>query len=260
MAAPYFQPAGVMRFIPTPHASGAWSQDELHIAPALGLIAHLVEADRDARRGDDLQFIRLSCDILGTIQMAAFDVTVEVVRAGRTIELVEARMTQNGRIGVIARAWLAARYDTADLAGSALAPMPAPEELEAWDPTTVWPGGMIRSLEVRRGLREPGSGAAWLSTAVPILADTSISPTAAMLGLVDVANGMAVRSSPDDVAFPNLDLTAHLFRAPAGGWVGVDTTVSYGRQGAGLTQSVLHDVDGPVGTIAQTLTVRPGRR
>lgn len=80
-----------------------------------------------------------------------------------------------------------------------------------------------------------------------------------MLGIVDVANGMAVRVAPDQVAFPNLDLTAHLFRAPVAGWVGVDTSVSFGSAGVGLTQSVLHDESGPVGIIAQTLTVRPGR-
>lgn len=248
-----------MRFTPTGRASGAWRDDELHIAPAIGLIAHLIEADRDARRADHLALTRLSCDILGTLDMSAFDVSVEVVRAGRTIELVEARITQNGRTGVIARAWLAARYDTAAIAGSPLAAIPGPHELDPWDPTTIWPGGMIDSIQVRRRLREPGAGTAWLSTQTPILNDRRISPVAAMLGIVDVANGMAVRVAPDQVAFPNLDLTAHLFRAPVAGWVGVDTSVSFGSAGVGLTQSVLHDESGPVGIIAQTLTVRPGR-
>jgi hypothetical protein len=59
------------------------------------------------------------------------------------------------------------------------------------------------------------------------------------------------------VAFPNVDLTAHLVRSPEPGWLGFDTTVTFGPTGHGLTSSVLHDEHGPVGTLAQSLTVRP---
>ena len=38
---------------------------------------------------------------------------------------------------------------------------------------------------------------------------------------------------------------------------GLDTTASFGPDGAGLTQSVLHDERGPFGAFSQTLTVRP---
>jgi hypothetical protein len=41
--------------------------------------------------------------------------------------------------------------------------------------------------------------------------------------------------------------------------VGFDTSVSFGATGLGLTSSVIHDQDGPVGTLAQTLTVRSTR-
>ena len=42
-----------------------------------------------------------------------------------------------------------------------------------------------------------------------------------------------------------------------GEWLGFDTTVSFGPTGLGLTSSLLHDVAGPFGTMAQSLTVRP---
>lgn len=255
----YFESAGGMRFLPTGHTGGAWQPDELHIAPAIGLLVHLVEADRDRRRDDGLQLTRISCDILGTLRLAAFDVEVTVLRKGRTIELVEARIEQDGRTGVIARAWLSARYDTQTLVGSGFDPIPGPDSLPPWDPTTTWPGGLIRSLRVRRELREPGRGLAWLTSPVELLAGQPVSATARLLGLADVANGMAVRVPPAAAVFPNLDLTAHLLRAPVGEWLGLDVRASFGPSGAGLTQSVLYDTEGPVGAVAQTLTVRPGR-
>ncbi len=54
-----------------------------------------------------------------------------------------------------------------------------------------------------------------------------------------------------------MDLTTHLHRQPAGRWVGLDTTVVFGPDGAGLTTTVLHDLTGPVGRAGQLLTVRP---
>jgi hypothetical protein len=37
----------------------------------------------------------------------------------------------------------------------------------------------------------------------------------------------------------------------------LDTTVTFGPTGQGLTSTVLYDVDGPVGHALQMLTVRP---
>ena len=63
---------------------------------------------------------------------------------------------------------------------------------------------------------------------------------------------MAVRAAPTAVAFPNLDLTAHLFATPRGEWLG------FGADGLGPTSSTIYDETGPIGTLAQILTIRPG--
>ena len=91
---------------------------------------------------------------------------------------------------------------------------------------------------------------------LPLIADEEVSGLARAPGC-STRQRPAVRVSPRDVAFPNLDLTAHLLRQPGGGWVGFDTTVSFGPGGVGLTSSVLHDLDGPIGAMSQILTVRP---
>ena len=123
--------------------------------------------------------------------------------------------------------------------------------------SSVWPGGFIKVAQVRRAQSEPGRASFWVRTGQPLVADEPVSPTARAAGLFDIANGMTVRTDPRVVAFPNVDLTAHLFRQPCGDWLGFDTTVTFGPTGLGLTSSVLHDADGPYGTLAQMLTVRP---
>lgn len=244
-------------FAPTEHVGGAWDRATQHIAPALGLLAHEVERDLAARRGGDLVVSRLSYDILGTVPVEPVDVAVEVLRPGRTIELVQATASYAGRAVVILRAWLAESYDTLALAGTDLPTVPGPEEVQPWDMSDLWPGGFIASVEVRRKDFGPGRSTTWVRTAHPLVADEPVSRLAAVAGLLDIANGIAVRADPAKVAFPNLDLTAHLLRPPAEGWLGLDTTVSFGPGGIGVTSSVLHDEVGPLGTSAQTLTVRP---
>lgn len=253
----YFQRTGESSFLATHHVGGAWQLDEQHIAPALGLLAHVVELDRDARRDDGLVLGRLSYDILGTVPIDEVDTQVRVLRAGRSIELVEARLAFGGRDIVLLRAWLMRPGDTAALRGSALPHIPAPADLPSWELSTVWRGGFVESALIRRRQAEPGRAAFWVRTDVPLLAGEDVSPTATAAGLFDVANGVTVRVDPRQVAFPNLDLTAHLFGVPTGDWLGFDTTVTFGAGGIGLTSSVIHDETGPIGTVAQILTVRP---
>ncbi len=68
---------------------------------------------------------------------------------------------------------------------------------------------------------------------------------------------MTVRADPAEVHYPNVDLTAHLLREPVGEWLGVDVSITFGDNGIGVTESRLHDARGPLGTLAQCLTVRP---
>jgi hypothetical protein len=257
MSVAYFERLDETRFRATEHTSGAWREDEQHIAPALGLLAHAVERDATGRREDALVPSRLSYDILGTVPVAEVEVTVRVLRPGRTIELVEATMTHAGRAVAVLRAWLLETRDSGAVAGTSVEPLPAPDALPAWTPSGTWPGGFIRTVELRRHLVEPGRGWFWVRTSVPLVDDEPVGDTARAAGLLDIANGMTVRADPSVAHFPNVDLTAHLLRVPQGEWLGIDATQTFGDNGLGVTSSVLHDASGVLGSLAQSLTVRP---
>jgi hypothetical protein len=257
----YFERAGAGRFRPTAGTGGAWAVDEQHISPMTGLVVHAVEQFAAARGDDGLVVARVSMDILGVLKLEEFEIHVETVRPGRTIELLEAVVVARGRAAVRARVWRLAQLDTASVAGGAGAALPAPESAPAWTMSDAWPGEYITTLDVRPiGEVRPGRTTAWVSTRLDLLAGEPVSDLAAFLALVDTANGIAIRESPKEWLFPNLDLTVHLHRQPRGRWVGLDTTVVFGAQGHGLTSTTLHDLDGPVGRAEQILTVRPALR
>lgn len=253
----YFERLDETRFRATEHTSGAWREDEQHIAPAIGLLAHVVERDHGARRDDALVPARLSYDILGTVPVDEVEVAVRVLRPGRTIELVEATMSHAGRAVLVLRAWLLQTRDSGSVAGTSVDRLPGPDELPAWTPTDTWPGGFIGTVELRRHLEGPGRGWFWVRTDIPLVDDEPVGPTARFAGLLDIANGMTVRADPAVAHFPNIDLTAHLLRVPQGEWLGIDATQTFGDNGIGVTSSVLHDAAGVLGSLAQSLTVRP---
>lgn len=258
MPSAYYERLDVDRYQPTAHVQGAWNDHEQHMAPVSGLLAHALER-HEPRPG--LVMARVTYEILGLIPLQPTTLQVRTLRPGRTIELLEATASVGGREVVRARGWRLASQETSAVAGGLPREMPARERCSPFGASTLWTGGYIRSIEVLRGPeREPGEGQAWLRTALPLVEGEPVTPLAAFLGLVDTANGMNARLDPREWSFPNVDLSVHLYRTPQGGpgrWVGLDTLVTIGAGGVGLTSTTLHDELGPVGRAEQILTVRP---
>lgn len=256
-ATSYFTRTGESRFTATEHVSGAWNTEEQHVAPPFGLMVHAIQQDHAARRDTALPIGRLSFDILGTFTLDEVDISIRVLRPGRTIELAEATLSQGGRAAVILRAWFMQTFDTSAIAANELPPIRARDGMGEGRIAQEWPGGCVRSIDVRTEQEHPGRAVSWVRPRVPLLPDEPSSDVARIIGMVDFANGLSPRQAIDSVAFPNLDLTIHMFREPSGEWLGYDSTVTYGASGIGLTHTYLHDEHGPFGVAAQCLTVRP---
>lgn len=248
----------VSEFDSVVHAQGAWREDELHMAPASGLVTAEILAHEPR---DDLRLARLSFDILGTLHYGPLTVTTRTVRPGRTIELVESTLEAQGRAALVARAWRLVTSDTQDHAvvhDDGLAPRaecaPYP------DMEQRWPGGYIRSLDIRVATdHAPGHGRCWLTTPrVDMIASEPTPDLVRLIGMVDTANGVApvLPMGPGGYGYANVDLQVHLYREPVGPWLGLATTSNVGADGIGLTSAVLHDEQGPFGHSEQVQTIR----
>lgn len=255
-AEPYYRSLGGNRFESTIHAQGAWNDHEQHMAPVSGILAHAME-NFEPRPG--LRIARLSYEILGLIPVGEFEVFTTMARPGRTIELITAELVAQGRTAVRASAWRLVTADTTAIAATEDERMPGPDESGGAVTLIEWPGGYIRSIEVRRAPGHvAGRGRAWLRSPHPLLDSEPVSDLARLIGLVDTSNGIATRVSPaaGGWAFPNVDLQVHLYREPHGEWLGLQNSVSFGDDGIGLTSTVLHDLTGPFGRAEQILTLR----
>lgn len=217
-------------------------------------------AEVERRLPSDKLVSRVSFDVLSVIHSGEFFVDVEVVRPGRSIELIEASMRHGDMTSIRARVWRLVATDTAHVQGTEWISLPPPDAMPPLAFSSIWDGGFIASLEARQETHaRPGRGRSWIRTSCPLVAGESDPPVAGFLKLIDTANGLVVRESPGSVFFANVDLTVHFLRQPEAGWVGFDTRVNFGPTGLGETSSVLSDIRGPVGTAAQSLTVRVGK-
>lgn len=251
----YYVRRGVSRFASSLHVEGAWQPGEQHLAPAAGLVLAAVERQLPS----DKLVSRASFDILGVIYSGEFDIDVQVVRPGRTIELIEACMRHGDRVSIRARIWRLQGSDTATVAGLEWPPLPGRRTMHPLAINKVWAGGYIASLEAyQSATTRPGLGQTWLRGRYPLVVGEIDPPVAHFVKLIDTANGLVVRQDPRATFFANVDLTVHLLRRPTGDWVGFDTRQNFGPTGLGETFSVLSDEVGPVGTAAQSLTVRMG--
>ncbi|WP_225413255.1 thioesterase family protein [Stigmatella hybrida] len=245
------------RFLPQRPCAGAWNTEELHISPVNGLLLHELQRWLAGRPGVGKLVTRISYDYLGVLDFTECDVTFEMLRPGRAIDLVEGILSQHGRPVLRARVWLLSAHDTSEVEGGAREPLLPPEDGRAFDLTRQWPGDYIQSIDVRviEG-PAPGRTTAWITTPLAIVEGEPVSDLARFALLADTANGIAVRQRPDEWQFPNVDLTIHVFRQPAGTWIGFDTRVIFGPTGHGLTSTDLFDIHGQVGRAEQILLVR----
>lgn len=257
-AASYYRHLGGNRYASTVHAQGAWNPHEQHMAPVAGIMTHALEQFEPRA---DMRLVRINFDILGLIPDGEFTIETTMRRPGKTIELIEAELHAQGRPAVRATAWRLLTNDTTAVEFYEDEPLGSLEESAPWDGMATWPGGFIKTLE-GRSLPEhrPGRGRAWLHSPFTMLdGGEHSSPLVRLLGLADSANGVSARMvpMPGGWMYPNVDLSLHLYREPVGEWLGLDTHVTMGSDGVGLTSSVLHDIKGPFGRSEQILTVRP---
>ena len=203
---------------------------------------------------------RITFEILRPVPLERLECAAEVVRPGRSVELIEGTLSHQGVDLIRARAWRI-RTDAVALDEEATPERPptGPAAAHAGAFFPVEWDGYHTGMEVRflhGGYMEAGPACAWMRMRVPLLEGEEPSARDRLLVAADAGNGV---SSPLDYrryVFINADLSVALRRFPVGEWVCLDA-VSYAEpDGVGLTDTGLFDETGLVGRASQSLLVR----
>jgi hypothetical protein len=262
------------RYLPTPLARGPWDPGALHGGAPAALITAAFERHEPA---EGVEIARLGFDFLRPIPFAPMTVQVRSLRAGRRVQELAADLHAElgdgdgdgdgvGEPTLICRAralrLVRLPQRLGELPDGALAAtsMPGPEEgepvrfaLNDSAQTSFASSEMeMRWLDDANAL---GPARVWMRMRHPLVPGEPLSPMMRLAATADFGNGASASLPFDQYVFINADLTIHLHRPPHGEWIGLEARTLLHEGGTGLAESVLHDLDGPVGRAFQGLVV-----
>ncbi|MFS8098805.1 thioesterase family protein [Lentzea alba] len=248
----FYLPLGDDVFRSTPHTVGPWGPDSQHLGPPSALLVRSLLARRPT-------LSRVTFEVFGPVPVADLTVSTSVERPGRSVELLSASLSHEGRVALTARAWHIVGSDTTAVAGGVGAAMAPPSSAVPMAIPDFWSGGYLAAVEwlsVSGGIFTPGDAQVWARPRVAVVEGSEPTPLERVFSVVDSASGVSSRVDIRKWYAINTDLTVHLHRQPVGEWVGMDARTTIGPDGVGLATSTVHDVEGPVGSTAQALFVR----
>ena len=250
----FYVPLGDDRWQATVHTTGPWDARAQHGGPPSALLGR---AMRLCQPRAEMMTARFTCEILGPVPVGEITVTARVVRPGRSVELLEAVASANGRDVARASAWRILRT-SADAVPDRHPTPKGPPDAPSLPPPPGWIDGYLSAIEWRAlsgGFTVPGPTTVWTRMRYPLVPDEEPDPLERVLIVADSGNGASWELDIAQWHFINPELTVHLHREPAGHWICLDAQTAISPGGVGLATSVLSDLDGPVGVGAQSLLI-----
>jgi hypothetical protein len=251
----FYVPLGEDRWLATEHTTGPWSPGAQHGGPPSALLGRAITR---CEPRPDMVVARFTAEILGAVPAGELTVRSRVVRAGRSVELVEAVAAAGGRDVIRATAWRVLRTTSDSVPAEHPEPPAVPSD-ESAIAARGWVGGYMTAIDwrfTRGAFGEPGPATAWTRMRYPLVPDEEPDPLERVLMVADSGNGLSGTLDITGWYFINPELTVHLHREATGEWLLVDAQTTISADGAGLATTTLSDRRGPIGAGAQSLLIK----
>jgi hypothetical protein len=256
----YYLPLDDDTFESTAATSSPWDLDAQHGGPPSALLARAVDATTD---DPAFTIARLTIDMLGAIPQGRVRTEAEVVRPGRRVEMVAARLLVDDRLACTATAWRVRETagSTAHLVEAAAELPPIPEQgvtsyFEGVPPEWGY-GPSVDWRFVDGGFDGPPTGRArlWTRVRIPLVAGEETAPLHRLMVVADSTNGVSARLPIQEWwSIPNT-LTVTVERVPTDEWMWLDAATDIGPDGRGVAHSVMADRAGVLAHVTQPLLV-----
>lgn len=247
----------------TPLANAGWYDEGQHGGAFAALIVGHVE--RSVPTLSEMQVNRLTVEIFRVIPLVDLRIETEVIREGKKIQSIEARVYDPAN--VLISVATVQRLRVADLAipTDALPPelvLGLPDEIDrgvgdAWgvgeSDKTMFHRSAMEVREIFGGFEEKGPGAVWMRLVVPMVAGQETTPLQRVVATADFCNGVSRALDYNEWVFMNPDLTVHVTRYPRSEWIALSAESGYGDLGRGIATGTLWDETGWLGRSTQSL-------
>jgi hypothetical protein len=246
-------------FRTTAATASPWDESLQHGGPPAALLARAVSR---ARPDDSMRITRLTIDMLGGIPQGTIRTEASVVRPGKRVELIEARLWADDKLAVTATAWRI-RVDPGASAAESTEPDLAPP-LPSAQPQRFFDGvspawGYGRAIEwryVSGGFDRTGPSEVWARPRIPLVEGEPTSPAERLMILADSTNGLSVQLPIAEWLSIPPTLSVTLLRPPAAEWMFLRAHTTIGPDGVGIARGQMYDESGYVAETAQPLLVQ----
>jgi hypothetical protein len=238
-------------YTPTEAAASPWDGAHLSGVAIGGLLAHAIDGV-----SGETSVARLTIDILGTAPRVESIVTLQTLREGSRLRLVEAELSSEGRVSARATALLVRVVETPAIE-SPLA-YPPPESFPTTAPSSR--PALANAIERRivyGNYREVGPGAMWTRIDIAMVAGVPLSPLVRATMMGDMGSAIGSVLPVRGFTFANVDIAIHFSRMPRGEWLLIDALTDTAGNGLGIVSSIFSDRDGVYARGHQALFVSP---
>lgn len=247
-------------WLPTQLSRGPWDPGALHG----GAVAPLLT--RELERLDapvPMRLARLTVELLKPVPLEPLTLTSEILRNGAKVGLLEATLARADDATVVARA-RGLRIRTAEVAfvdpPHEAVPVLPEEDTDLADRSPSEGGyrafhnTAVRHRFAQGMFGDVGPAFDWIRLVVPVVPGEEPTPWQRAAAAADFGNGISSLVPFDGATlFINPDLTIHLWREPAGEWVGMDSVSYASGTGIGSSDSAMWDRQGRIGRTNQSL-------
>ncbi|MEO6087429.1 MAG: thioesterase family protein [Umezawaea sp.] len=254
--AAFYRRLATGRYLSTEHTVGPWNAHSQHLGPPSALLVRELE---NCEPRDGMALSRVAFDVLGPVPVAELEVSAHVLRPGRSVELLSAELTHDGRAVLRAQAWRTSRGDTSSITSDFSGMLPEPPACPRMVLPASWSCGYLDAVDWRSvdgDMMTPGNAIVWGRPLMPTVEDEETTALQRLFTIADSASGVSSRLDIRKWLAINTDLTVHLHREPQGSWFALEAETVIGPNGFGVASSVVHDLLGPVARTAQSLFVR----
>lgn len=239
---------------PTELTRGPWDAYAQHAGPPAALLGHVIEETAEGSG----RIARITFDILRPVPLSTLKVTTTRVHQGRSVEVVEATLSSEGKTIMRANALRIRAEEGASPSNLPERDVEPPEGITPQQIPMRFEVGYHTAMETRNvsgAFEIPGPATVWFRMRHPLVDGEEVRPLERVLIAADSGNGVSGVLDIREFVYINPELTVHLTRYPATEWVCLQARTTITGDGIGLADTVLHDERGPIGRGTQSLYV-----
>ncbi len=245
------------RFEPTRATESPWDRKAQHRGPPTALLAHAIDQTVEGA----MRIGRTSVDFLGPIPRREVVVEISPIRPGRRVRLTEARLTVDGRVAVVARAWHIATDGRPPASREEQTAPPVPSRPT---PLHFYPGldddwGYGRSIEwrfTRGGFDSFGAANVWTRVRLPFDSRRGTNWPGPIADRSRLGEWAFVVIADGTMVLDSATVTTTVLRPPTGEWVHMACRTHLTAGGVGLAHADVFDTAGFVGEVTQPLLIQ----